>query len=237
VGHPLWREDGSVIYSNNCFWALPEQWLLGRSPAELTTISYCLIWDSTAWRARSPYLYSPGTGWPNYTPGHWVPFCHLLRLAGLRWRFFNPPPHRARGWREVKVKLKILLRPTVSRPQPVLVSGTHLGPATNFPPSLFIYFYTVACLLMWGALSDEKTVCNLRCNNASSIYIATDDLSASSSWCRVSNGAHDQILIFFVWQLLSSRCRAPSPISPMNRVIQPKVNVKSQSHVSVGRNF
>jgi hypothetical protein len=28
-----------------------------------------------AWRARSPYLYPPGTGWPSYTPGHWVPFC------------------------------------------------------------------------------------------------------------------------------------------------------------------
>jgi hypothetical protein len=27
----------------NCFWALPEQSLLSRSPAELTTIFYCLI--------------------------------------------------------------------------------------------------------------------------------------------------------------------------------------------------
>jgi hypothetical protein len=26
------------------------------------------------WRARFPYLYPPGTGWPSYTPGHWVPF-------------------------------------------------------------------------------------------------------------------------------------------------------------------
>jgi hypothetical protein len=30
------------------------------------------------WRARSPYLYSPGTGWPSYTPGHWVPFLSPL---------------------------------------------------------------------------------------------------------------------------------------------------------------
>jgi hypothetical protein len=28
---------------HNCFWALPEQSLLGRNPAELTTIFYCLI--------------------------------------------------------------------------------------------------------------------------------------------------------------------------------------------------
>jgi hypothetical protein len=26
------------------------------------------------WRARFPYLYPPGTGWPSYTPGHWIPF-------------------------------------------------------------------------------------------------------------------------------------------------------------------
>jgi hypothetical protein len=24
------------------------------------------------WRARSPYLYPPGTGWSGYTPRHWV---------------------------------------------------------------------------------------------------------------------------------------------------------------------
>jgi hypothetical protein len=35
VGSPLWREDGSVIYSYNCFWAFPEQSLSGPSPAEL----------------------------------------------------------------------------------------------------------------------------------------------------------------------------------------------------------
>jgi hypothetical protein len=45
------------------------------------------------WRARSPYLYPLGTGWPSYTPGHWVPFCRLLRLAGKRWKYSNPPPH------------------------------------------------------------------------------------------------------------------------------------------------
>jgi hypothetical protein len=26
------------------------------------------------WRVRFPYLYAPGTGWPSYTPGHWIPF-------------------------------------------------------------------------------------------------------------------------------------------------------------------
>jgi hypothetical protein len=45
----------------NCFWALPEQSLLGQSPAELMTIFYCLIWDS-----------------PNLGGGHWVPFMSPL---------------------------------------------------------------------------------------------------------------------------------------------------------------
>jgi hypothetical protein len=30
------------------------------------------------WRASFPYLYPPGTGWPSYTPGHWVPFMSPL---------------------------------------------------------------------------------------------------------------------------------------------------------------
>jgi hypothetical protein len=82
-------------------------------------------------------------------------------------------------------------------------------------------------------------VCNLHCNDASSVpsYIATDGLSASSSWCRAPNGAQNQILIYLFDSYLSSRCRAPSPISPMSRVIQPKVKAKSRSHVSAVRNW
>jgi hypothetical protein len=40
-----------------------------------------------------PVFISSGTRWPSYTPGHWVPFCRLLRLTGMRWRYSNPPPH------------------------------------------------------------------------------------------------------------------------------------------------
>jgi hypothetical protein len=58
----------------NCFWAWPEQSLLGRSPAELAAIFFCLIWDSPTWKGRSPYLYPSGTGWLSYTPWYWVPF-------------------------------------------------------------------------------------------------------------------------------------------------------------------
>jgi hypothetical protein len=79
---------------SNFFWALPEQSLLGRSPAELMTIFTVSSETLPAWRARSPYLYPPGTGWPSYTPGHWVPFLSPLKTRrDYGWRYSNPPPH------------------------------------------------------------------------------------------------------------------------------------------------
>jgi hypothetical protein len=43
----------------NCLWTLPEQSLLGRSPLELTVISYCLIWDSPNLEGQVPVFISP----------------------------------------------------------------------------------------------------------------------------------------------------------------------------------
>jgi hypothetical protein len=57
--HPLWREEGSVIYLYNCFWALPEQSFSGRSPAELTTIFYRHIQDSLNLEGQVPVFISP----------------------------------------------------------------------------------------------------------------------------------------------------------------------------------
>jgi hypothetical protein len=45
-------------------------------------------------RARSPYLYRLGTGWPSYPPRTGFRFRRLPRLAGLRWRYSTPHPHR-----------------------------------------------------------------------------------------------------------------------------------------------
>jgi hypothetical protein len=50
-------ERMSLIYSDNCFWALLEQSPSGLIPAELVTISYCPIAIPPIWRTRSPYLY------------------------------------------------------------------------------------------------------------------------------------------------------------------------------------
>jgi hypothetical protein len=63
-GFSLWRDNGFVVY-NYC-WFSPVQSFLGPSPAGLRLIFYCLIFESPAWRTRSPYLYPPGTGWSSY---------------------------------------------------------------------------------------------------------------------------------------------------------------------------
>jgi hypothetical protein len=62
---PSLTRGGSVIYSYNCFWALPEQLLSGPSPAELVTIFYSftkskskLLYD---WRSVSQYVLVSGT--------------------------------------------------------------------------------------------------------------------------------------------------------------------------------
>jgi hypothetical protein len=41
------------------------------------------------------YLYPKWQGDPVIPPGTRLPFCRLLRLARLRWRYSNPPPHRS----------------------------------------------------------------------------------------------------------------------------------------------
>jgi hypothetical protein len=64
---------GCVIY--NCCWLLPSLSFSGPRPAGLTTIFYCVRFETLpTWRARFPYLYPPGTGWSTYTPRHWFPF-------------------------------------------------------------------------------------------------------------------------------------------------------------------
>jgi hypothetical protein len=60
---------------------LPVKSFSGPSPAGLMTIFYCLRFEiPQTWRARSPYLYPRGTGWPGYTPGHWVHFLSPMTL-------------------------------------------------------------------------------------------------------------------------------------------------------------
>jgi hypothetical protein len=78
----------------NCFWALPDQSHLSRSPTELTAISYCLLWDSPNLEGHVPVFISPRNRVAKLYPRA----LGSLSIAsydsqGLRWKYSNPPPH------------------------------------------------------------------------------------------------------------------------------------------------
>jgi hypothetical protein len=59
---------------------------------------------------------------------------------------------------KVKVKVKVMLRPTVCRHSPSWYQAPTWDPRIIFPIfSSIIFFFTVSGLLMWGALTDEKS--------------------------------------------------------------------------------
>jgi hypothetical protein len=84
VGRPLWREDGSSICSAITQWSE-----LGRT-CNHTLLSH----------PRLPQPLRPGSriyipqehDGPVIPSGTGFPLRRLLRLAGLRWRYSNPPP-------------------------------------------------------------------------------------------------------------------------------------------------
>jgi hypothetical protein len=76
MGHLFWWEDKSVVYIY-C-WFLPVQSFPGLSPVGLTIIFFYLRFKAGNWSSRSLYLCPPGTEWPNYIPGHRVPFSSPL---------------------------------------------------------------------------------------------------------------------------------------------------------------
>jgi hypothetical protein len=93
VGRPSWQENGSVVY--NCFWSSSAQSFSGPSLAGFMTIFYCLSFETpSTLRARSQYYFPQEQGGPVIPQGTGFPFRRLLRLAGLQWRYSNPPPHR-----------------------------------------------------------------------------------------------------------------------------------------------
>jgi hypothetical protein len=78
----------------NCVWALPEQSLLSRSPAELTAIFYCLIGNSPNLEGQVPVFISPRNRVAQLYPralGSLSAASYDSR--GLRWRYSNLPPH------------------------------------------------------------------------------------------------------------------------------------------------
>jgi hypothetical protein len=96
-------------------WRLFESW----SGVSFLTGRICnLQWGNSLVSRAGPIiiLYSLIWGSPNpevvqvhgpvIPPGIMFPFCRLLRLTGLWWRYSNPPPHRLLSTNEVQVEVK-----------------------------------------------------------------------------------------------------------------------------------
>jgi hypothetical protein len=86
----------SLVY--DCCWSSPAQSFSGRSPAELMTTFYCLRFETPpTWRARSPYFFPPGIGWPGYIPRHWIPFSSPPTTRRVPVELFDPTSTREFG--------------------------------------------------------------------------------------------------------------------------------------------
>jgi hypothetical protein len=80
VGHPIRREDGSVVY--NCCWPSPGQSFSGPSPVGVKTIFCCPDSRLPQPGGPGPCIYIPQEqGSPVILPGTGFPFHRLLRLA------------------------------------------------------------------------------------------------------------------------------------------------------------
>jgi hypothetical protein len=75
---PLWRDGGSVNYCTIA--SGPFQSSQSWVEVPQNSRAYFTVASETpqTWRARFPYLYLTGTGWPSYTPGNWLPFLSPL---------------------------------------------------------------------------------------------------------------------------------------------------------------
>jgi hypothetical protein len=134
VEHPLWREDGSVIYLYN-YMGLTRPVTLGSKCRRTRTIFYCLISDSPNLEGQVPVFISP--------------LGSLFVASYCSQGYSGDVLTRLHAGHSQRVEVKVILRLMVSRY--VLVSGTLVGLATRY------YLLKFAVLFLWGALSDERT--------------------------------------------------------------------------------
>jgi hypothetical protein len=117
-------------------------------------------------------------------------------------------------------KVKVILRLIFN--QPVCLGVRHPSGARDKSFPFFNYFYSCGFVDVGRRLwrEDESVICSAMTEVQFQVI-----LRPTVCW-TVRLGSHDQIVTsLFDKYFLSSRCRAPSPISPMNRVIQSKVKV------------
>jgi hypothetical protein len=176
VERHLWREVESVVFS--CCWASPAQSFSGLSSAGLMGICYCLN------------------------------FLDFLNLEGLVPLFLSPRNRVA----------QLYLQTLVLSPKSCLASWSRSsitadGQSASLswcrapiwrPSSDFLHGWVgVSQPVCLDVLMSSPFWFSYTGERSSSRYIATDDQSASLSWCRAPCGAGDQMLDFFEWQLLS----------------------------------
>jgi hypothetical protein len=138
---PLSWEKGSVDY--NFWWSSASQSFSGPSPPKLMTIFYCLKLETPpSWRARSPYLHPPGIGWSSYTP---------KALGSFFVASYDSQGYGGKYELTSQVKVKVMLRPTISRPVCLGIKPPS-GAMTRF------FLLSDHCgFLIWGAPSNERT--------------------------------------------------------------------------------
>jgi hypothetical protein len=156
------------------------------------------------WRARSPYFCIPQEqGGPVIPPGTGFPFCRLLRLAGLRWRYSNPPVHGS--FSVVSLEVEVKLRPTVSQPVRLGVGYPSGARDQFFFLSEILFRQLRVCYFVASSLT-RGSVCNLLLLLvfASSVPLGSESL-----------GTQDHIL-------LSQFLRLPQTAGPGPRIYIPQ---------------
>jgi hypothetical protein len=90
---PLWWEDRFVIYCTIASGPYQSSHTWVEVPQN--SRPYFTVSSETppTWRDRSRIYIPQEQGGPVIPSGTGFPFCRLLRLAGLWWRYSNPPPH------------------------------------------------------------------------------------------------------------------------------------------------
>jgi hypothetical protein len=159
VSSPIWTHDQIFIILwqlRSCFCGAPS----------LTRGRVCLLYILLA-LASTVILESESRGNRDHILHSQIrdfPFRHLIRLAGSRWRYSTP---------KIDQKSKSSYVPTDDQSASL---SCNKAPIWDLRPG-FYYCQTVAGLLMWGVLSDERT--------GLPFTIAADPRQHSHSWVRV----------------------------------------------------
>jgi hypothetical protein len=110
-------------------------------------IFYSLRFETPpTWKARSLYLYPPGTGWTQAL----FSLRRLLRLSGQRWRYSTPPPHEICHWTPVQSQSHI-----ATDGQSVIMTWCRAPSGAHY--QIFIIVWQLRSCFLWGGLSDERT--------------------------------------------------------------------------------